>query len=282
MSIKEEDLFLKARVLPNLQKFFAILQIGCERIELYLYCLVIHFYNFRMTRLIVSEKIFTTFPDVLIGVISAREIDNSAESQEVMENLHREEMRVRERLANQQLSEHPQIAPWREAYRKFGAKPKEYQSSVENLIRRVIKGYSLPHINMLVDLYNTISLRYVVPAGGEDLDQIEGDIELTFAGDNEPPVKLLGEPEARSPKPGEVIYKDAISAICRRWNWKEADRTKLSGATRNAILVVEALPPIHRAQLNEILNELASLVRAFCNGNINPTILDKQNSEVEV
>ena len=233
-----------------------------------------------MTKLIVSEKIFATFPDVLIGVIAAREIDNSAESSEVMQNLHREETQVRERFATQQLSEHPHVAPWREAYRKFGAKPKEYQSSVENLIRRVVKGYSLPHINMLVDLYNTISLRHIVPAGGEDLDKIEGDIELTFASDNEPTVKLLGEPEARSPKTGEVIYKDAISAICRRWNWKEADRTKLSDDTHNAVLVIEALPPVDRVKLNEILQELAALIRTFCNGSINSAIVDKQNPEV--
>ncbi len=235
-----------------------------------------------MTKLIVSEKIFTTFPDVLIGVITARGIDNSAESSEVMQNLHREEMQVRERFITQQLSEHPHIAPWREAYRKFGAKPKDYQSSVENLIRRVVKGYSLPHINMLVDLYNTISLRHIVPAGGEDLDKIEGDIELTFANENEPPVKLLGEPEARSPKIGEVIYKDAISSICRRWNWKEADRTKLSDGTHNAVLVIEALPPVDRLKLNEILQELATLVRTFCDGSIDPKIADKQNPEVDL
>jgi DNA/RNA-binding domain of Phe-tRNA-synthetase-like protein len=235
-----------------------------------------------MRKIRVSEKIFATFPDVLIGVISAREIDNSSESKEVLETLHHEEERIRQQFANQQLSEHPQIAPWREAYRKFGAKPKEYQSSVENLIKRVIKGYSLPHINMLVDLYNTISLRHIVPAGGEDLDQIQGDIELTFAAENEPLVKLLGEPEARSPKPGEVIYKDGVSAICRRWNWKEADRTKLTGTTRNAILVIEALPPVEHARLDQILQELSMLVSNFCKGNINPSIMDRNNFEVDV
>lgn len=235
-----------------------------------------------MKKLRVSEKIFAMFPDVLIGVISAKEIDNSLENKEVLETLHREENRIRERFANQQLSEYPQIAPWRDAYRKFGAKPKEYQSSVENLIKRVTKGYSLPHINMLVDLYNTISLRHIVPAGGEDLDQIQGDIELTFADENEPPVKLLGEPEARSPKPGEVIYKDSVSAICRRWNWKEADRTKLTGTTRNAILVIEAFPPVDHARLDEILQELSTLVNEFCKGDIRPTIIDKNNVEVDL
>jgi DNA/RNA-binding domain of Phe-tRNA-synthetase-like protein len=235
-----------------------------------------------MTKFIIDERIFSAFPDSLIGVISARNIDNSAESAEVLHNLHQEELRARERFLNQQVSEHPHILPWRETYRKFGAKPKDYQSSVENLIRRVFKGYSLPHINMLVDLYNTISLRYVIPAGGEDLDRIEGEIQLTFASDDEPPIKLLGEPEARSPKPGEVIYKDRVGAICRRWNWKEADRTKLTKDTTNAVLVIEAFPPILEPQLNSILAELTQLVTSNCGGAICATILNQRNREIEV
>ena len=82
-----------------------------------------------------------------------------------------------------QISEHPHIAPWREAYRQFGAKPKEHPSSIENLVRRVLKGWTVPHVNPLVDLYNTISLRHLVPVGGEDLDRVEGDVLLTFATD---------------------------------------------------------------------------------------------------
>lgn len=68
--------------------------------------------------------------------------------------------------------EHPHIAPWREEYRQFGAKPKKYRSSIENLIRRISKGEEIRHINKLVDIYNIISLKYVIPVGGEDLDKM--------------------------------------------------------------------------------------------------------------
>jgi DNA/RNA-binding domain of Phe-tRNA-synthetase-like protein len=98
----------------------------------------------------------------------------------------------------------------------------------------VLNGATIGHINNLVSLYNTISLRHILPVGGEDLDRIVGDILLTRAGDDEPAVFLLGEKEARAPHAGEIIYKDEVGAICRRWNWKEADRTKLTQETRNA------------------------------------------------
>ena len=179
-------------------------------------------------------------------------------------------------------AEHPRIAAWRDAYRRFGAKPKDHPSSIENLARRVLKGWAVPHVNRLVDLYNAISLETLLPAGGEDLDAIDGDVELTLASENEPPVRLLGEPEARPPKPGEVIYRDRAGAICRRWNWKEADRTKLTEQTRNALLVVEGLPPATREDVSAAVEELGRRVRERCGATVVTAILDRERPEAEL
>jgi DNA/RNA-binding domain of Phe-tRNA-synthetase-like protein len=118
-----------------------------------------------------------------------------------------------------------------------------------------------------------------VPAGGEDLDAIDGDVALTLAAENETPVRLLGEPEARPPHAGEVIYRDREGAICRRWNWKEADRTKLTERTRNAILVVEGLPPVTREDVAEAVEELARRVRERCRATVVTAILDRNHPE---
>lgn len=37
------------------------------------------------------------------------------------------------------------------------------------------------------------------------------------------------------------MYKDDAGVLCRRWNWREADRTKLEKTTTRAILVCEDL-----------------------------------------
>jgi DNA/RNA-binding domain of Phe-tRNA-synthetase-like protein len=229
-----------------------------------------------MTVLRVSDEIFERFPEVVLGVFTVYEMDNSRQDPAILDGLRHEEARVRAELAGIQVTEHPHIAPWREAYRKFGAKPKDYPSSIENLVRRVLKGQSLPSINPLVDLYNTISLRHLVPAGGEDLDRIQGDVLLTFAGESETPVRLLGEAEERAPHPGEVIYKDDLGAICRRWNWKEADRTKLTPETKSAVLVIEGLPPVERDLIERAVEELAEMIRAHCGGRVGTAILDRE------
>lgn len=230
----------------------------------------------------VTEEVFARFPEVVLGVVVARGIDNTGDGAGLAGPLRQEEERIRASLAGAQIAEHPHIAPWREAYRQFGAKPKDYPSSIENLARRVLKGWSVPHVNSLVDLYNTVSLRHLLPVGGEDLDRVQGDVLLTLATDQEAPVHLLGEPEARPPKPGEVIYKDDLGTLCRRWNWKEAERTKLTAETRNAVLVIEGLPPAGRELVERATGELAALIREHCGGEVAVSLIDRERPEAKL
>jgi DNA/RNA-binding domain of Phe-tRNA-synthetase-like protein len=236
-----------------------------------------------MTMLLrVTPSLFEKFPETRLGIVIAHHINNQGQHSEVLELLRLEQTLIPERLGTTPITEHPHIAPWREAYRAFGAKPKDHPSSIENLLRRVRKGHSLPHINTVVDIYNTISLRHVIPVGGEDLDSLQGDVLLTIAGDNEQPVTLLGEKEARPPYPGEVIYKDDLGAICRRWNWKEADRSKLTEATKNLFLVIETLPPVSQETLKQATNELATLVKTYCGGEVTPVFLNVTSPQTKL
>lgn len=228
----------------------------------------------------ISPSIFERFPNIMLGVVMAHGIDNTGEKPEVMQTLRAAEAQTIQAFNGVIVSEHPYIAPWREAYRQFGSKPKDYPASVENLVRRVSKGYQLPHINLLVDIYNAVSLRHVLPVGGEDLDTLDGDVWLTFANENETPIVLLGESEARAPYPGEVIYKDNVGAICRRWNWKEADRTKFTPATRNAFLVIEGLPPVPRSLIETATTELAASIHEHCGGAVSTALVEASQSSI--
>ena len=159
---------------------------------------------------IIDGKLFETFPGLLLGILVAKNINNTGVLQELQTELRDQEMIVRKQFSTETLSQQPKIDAWRKAYVLFGAKPKEHKSSVENLYRMVLQGKDIRHINTLVDIYNLISLKHMLPAGAEDLDAVRGTIELTLASRQEPPVLLLGDKEARPPHEGEVIYKDRI------------------------------------------------------------------------
>ncbi|MFH0712969.1 MAG: phenylalanine--tRNA ligase beta subunit-related protein [Candidatus Micrarchaeota archaeon] len=230
----------------------------------------------------INATIFNKFPNLCIGVVIAKDLNNASQSEEIQTTLRKIETEIRVKYLAETFINEPKIAAWRNAYVSFGAKPKEHRSSVENLYRLVLKGIELKHINQLVDAYNFISLKYMLPVGGEDIDKIKGDLQLTLAGPNEPQTLLLGDKEARSPHEGEVIYKDEQNAICRRFNWRETDRTKLTKETKNAILVIECLPPATIAELEKALLELSTLVKNHCCANTKTAILNATNKEIEI
>lgn len=229
----------------------------------------------------IETGIFDRFPDVHLGVVICEGLHNRGQAAHILSELAQLAAALPERIPGN-VSEHPHIATWRSAYQQFGAKPKKYPSSIENLVRRILSGYVPGHINTLVDLYNLVSIKHLLPVGGEDLDRIQGDIVLALAGDNEPAIQLLGEAEARAPKAGEVIYKDEIGAICRRWNWKEAERTKLTEDTTRAVLVLEALPPVSVAQLENATLELEMLAQDICQARTRRSILSRDHPQVSI
>jgi DNA/RNA-binding domain of Phe-tRNA-synthetase-like protein len=117
------------------------------------------------------------------------------------------------------------IAAWRAVFSQFGSKPSRYPSSAESLLARVLKEGRLPRINALVDTYNAVSVRHVIPVGGEDLDALRGDLRLVRAED------------------GEVVWRDDVGVTCRRWNWRQGERTRLTEATTRAFFVFDTLAP---------------------------------------
>ena len=223
--------------------------------------------------LAIQKEIFEEFDKPIIGVIIAKEVDNHGARDDIDTLLRKAEAETRERFSkSESFGANPNIAAWRSAYKKFGSDPHQYRSSVESLVRRVCKDDSLPYINKLVDLYNYISLKYVVPVGGEDIDMIRGNLRLAFADGAEPFIRLNGT-ENEPPSTGEVVYKDDEGVICRRWNWREADRTKLTEKTKNAIIVLDALAPVDRATVEQATQELAKLITQFCGGKAKGEVL---------
>ncbi|MFI0354321.1 B3/4 domain-containing protein [Actinomadura sp. 9N407] len=158
-------------------------------------------------------------------------------------------------------AEDAHVEAWREAYRSFGAKPQRTRSSVDALLRRAD---SLPAINKVVDAYNAISVEYVLPVGGEDLDAYVGAARLVRATGDEPFDTVAGgEPAVEHPLVGEVVWRDDAGVTCRRWNWRQCVRTRITESTRNALFLLERLEPYPLERLQEAGDDLAARLRAF-------------------
>ena len=195
------------------------------------------------------------------------------------EMLRQAEQEAQSYLSAEEFSQNPVVAVWREAFQKFKTK-KGARSSIESLLKRVQNENPIREINPLVDIYNSISLRYAFPCGGEDIDAIVGDLRLTKAEGTEAFVPL-GEEESSPPYEGELVYKDDAGAVCRCWNWREAQRTMLTDQTKNAFLCIESVDPTREAAFRNAVSELARLVSTHLGGSCQFYILDKSNAQKE-
>jgi DNA/RNA-binding domain of Phe-tRNA-synthetase-like protein len=233
-------------------------------------------------KLSVNPQIFSSFDNPRIAVTVAKDVNNQADISLFQPQLTELAKKLEEQYGNHTISQLPNIAAWREAYRVFGVKAKDYPSSIEALYKRVTRGGSVSGINPLVDIYNYISLKYMLPAGGEDTSKMQGDLWLTYATANEKPVTVLGKDEMQAPEEGEVIYKDNEGTICRRWNWREVARTILTADTKNCILVLEALNPVTNKELEQAQQELGELVQKYCGGTVEHFKLSASNPTISL
>jgi DNA/RNA-binding domain of Phe-tRNA-synthetase-like protein len=230
---------------------------------------------------IVSSEVFAKFPNYIRGVVIAKGVDNSGENQQLVKLLRKVEQEATQDESLQDIKNHPRIAPWRQAYSDFGTNPNKFYCSIESLGRRARRGDQLPYINTLVALFNYFSLKYMVPSGGDDLDSADGDLCLTLAKGDEPFTPLSSE-VVEYPPPAEVIYVDNSKVMCRRWNWRQGDQTKLTPDTANVAINVDCLSPVSRDEAKAITGELADLVREFCGGEVKYFLLDASQNEVEI
>ena len=80
----------------------------------------------------------------------------------------------------------PTIQSSREGYKTLGKEPSRYRLSAEALLRRIVKGKGLYHINNAVDALNLVSAKSGFSIGGYDVDKIEGSIKLGIGKNGEP------------------------------------------------------------------------------------------------
>ncbi|MFA5621839.1 MAG: phenylalanine--tRNA ligase beta subunit-related protein [Thermovirgaceae bacterium] len=228
-----------------------------------------------MRKFVIDKKIFVLFPQARICGLVIEDMDNAVpwNGSEALAKACRE---AASRLGDVPFGKSPYFVPWREAYRAFGA-PKGYRSSIEGLAKRAVKGSCPPSINPLVDLYNITSLKFLFPCGAEDLDAVVGDIRLAAAGGGEPFLPL-GAEEEDPPREGEFAYMDDAGAICRCWNWREADRTKLTPETKRALLCIESLAPERDEELRRALGFIDEAVRENLGARTTPFWLDSSSS----
>ncbi|WP_332833351.1 B3/B4 domain-containing protein [Clostridium perfringens] len=231
-----------------------------------------------MKKFIIEDDFWELFPNAKIGIITCTAIDNTIKDEnQYQDMLSQVEKEALTHLPNEEFSSNEVIKVWRDAFKRFKTK-KGARSSIEALLKRVSTGKGLGTINPLVDIYNSISLKYAMPCGGEDMDKFIGDIRLSKATGDESFI-TLGSDKSEPPYEGEIVYKDDEGAICRCWNWRESVRTMLTEDTKNAFLCIELVDENREKEFENALKELSQLVEENLGGKSEISILHINNKE---
>ncbi|MEU0005840.1 phenylalanine--tRNA ligase beta subunit-related protein [Streptomyces sp. NPDC006314] len=217
--------------------------------------------------LTVSDEVRALAPGFTHVAIEAYDLVNGPSTEASSALLDEAARRLAARLGGRAPHEDPHLSAWREMYTAFGAKPSRTRNSAEALAKRALSDAGLPRINLLVDLYNAVSVARLIPVGGEDIDRVRGGMRLVRATGEEVFVTVAGGAEAiEHPEPGEVVWCDDAGVTCRRWNWRQGPRTRLTEDTVSGIFLLETLAPVPVAEAEDAGAELAELLEKFSPG----------------
>jgi DNA/RNA-binding domain of Phe-tRNA-synthetase-like protein len=210
----------------------------------------------------VADDVRALRPDYAALLVVADGLSPGPSDGDSDELLRLAEGSARTALAGGPAADLPQIADWRAAYQAFGARPSRTRPSVEALLRRADAG--LPRIDRITDVYNAVSVRRLIPVGGEDLACYSGPARLVRADGDEPFDTVRdGSPVLEHPEPGEVVWRDDAGVTCRCWNWRQCVRTRITDASVSVVFFLDGLATLGPAGLAAAGQDLTETLTAL-------------------
>jgi DNA/RNA-binding domain of Phe-tRNA-synthetase-like protein len=228
----------------------------------------------------IQKELFDCLSDLTLGVVVATGMDNSRPSPEIEQLLLKGVEELRRSFGSDKVQEHPRIKPWRAAFSKLGISGSKFPSSIESMARRILRSDPFPMINPLVNLYNSVSLKHLVPMGGHDLAPLTGNLLLGFAEGCEPFTAMGGGERITVPK-GELVYRDGEEVLTRNWVWRQCDKDKTTEKTKNIFIPIDVLGEVGKDVAEEIIQELSILIPRHLGGSVFSAVLSRERPAFE-
>lgn len=128
----------------------------------------------------IADEVHSISPGTALGVLSYRATVEPS-SKELIELLDDIVSELFQEYSIEQIAKNPHIASTRESYKALGKPPQDYRNAAEAMLRRIVKGKGLYHINNIVDVNNLVSITSGYSIGSYDTKQLKGNVELCRA-----------------------------------------------------------------------------------------------------
>ena len=194
------------------------------------------------------------------GAVVFRNVRVGPANAELRSEIAREVQAVRTRFASPAaVRALPEVVAFQDILRRAGVNPRKQQPSVERLLNSALKRGDLPAINSLVDAYNLVSIRSACSLGAHDIDCIASPVELRLL-TGEETFTPLGRDTPEPVTVGEYSYVDGAGRVLCRLDILQAEFSKVTDSTVNALLIVEGTATHSPEALQQAFAEAMDLV----------------------
>lgn len=208
-------------------------------------------------RTVILPDFATACPHYRTIVIEAT-VSNSPTSDIQKEEMARMAADIAARYAVPDINRIPAIAATRAAYKACGKDPNRYRPSQEQLMRRIVRGLGLYHVDAVVDAGNQLSLLTGCPLGCFDLTKIRGEqITLGIGREGEPyegigrgPLNIAGMP----------LFRDDAGGFGTPTS--DNERTKIAPDTKSLLVTIHLFDP--QIDPQEVLARFRDIFSRFC------------------
>jgi len=223
-----------------------------------------------------SPEVAEEYPKlaVCIGLISGVTVQKENEQLRELKKAVYEE--VRRKYSIEALKDDLTVRAYRDFYWRLDIDPTKTRPSGEALLRRVLHGDDLPNICTVVDAYNLVSMKTIVPISGFNRDRLAPPFQIRFARNDEIFTGIgISAPMFLTTKMLVLVDRKQILSI---YPYRDCDYTKITMETRNAMIIGYGAPRIAQKQLTNAVETTLSFIKQVSGGEIAAMQVFQSNS----
>lgn len=214
----------------------------------------------------IDSKVISAFPAVSVGMALIRGVTIA----KTLPELDKEKERILSSLENvttETINGYSEIQSYRKLYKAMGIDWHSRRPSPEALLRRIAQKKGLYSVNTCVDAYNLVVLNNRVSVGAFDADNVKFPTVLRFAGEGDE-ILLLGDKEPTKYTSKELAYYDQDGGYNIDFNFRDAQRTKVTEDTKDIWINVDGVFDITTEQVQKTLEESIEYITKYCGGTV--------------
>jgi len=212
----------------------------------------------------IAHNLHTDFPNLQALICSVNGLEVTQEKNKIFEFKNHIITNVKTKYELDTLRDISNFRAYRDFYWRVKIDPTKIRPASEALVRRILAEKPIPSINTVVDVYNLVSISTEISIAAFDRDTIDGELVLRYADTGEP-FRGIGWSEWKNMKGGEIVVSDK-SKLVAIYPYRDADDSKITTQSKNALFLICGAPGIEIQYLKETAHTTIEQITRFCGG----------------